>query len=621
MNIGQWIHFSIDDVNRCLQWIWEKQPYSVFEEPMLGKLKEWHEMYHLNCDLYVFEMVGDFHLSDLQDRYWEELSKESSWLKFGWHRRTVGKLTDSIEEDIRSFRRTEELLEKKMGKKSLSKTLRLHRWSAEPELLVQLENYKINHLLTSDNRQKSYDCSPQEMDIIEQYGGYHTRGFFYERTDIRFDYLDGQEGVQGLMETAISVIERCGNKNKVAVFVHEWKFVEVVEKIDEFWKMFLDVKKNLFPNAAVIVNNKIYFSASNDMHLYCFDINKEAVERIINLPLPKKTLSPFESLCVYNNNIWMIPWMAVYILVYDMNTGLVKKLQFPFDEELPKQNKYRSHVIQDRFLWLLPTKYPEIIRIDMETYDFRIFDKWPEGTLFNEESKRYFNMMYLDNDIIYLFNDECNKSIMLDTVSGQMSEWEMGKDKCFGIVEKGCLYVSPVHANDKLQIIGDNFTETESVPDTLWLSEVEGYSYWFAKSAEEIVFFLPNDANGIIMKDIETKETIFVIPDLTDFRSLRKNQVFSVHDIQAFQKVFLCIPFRGNMFLLIDRTGHTVGRYIMQIPLNMQYNHQKTSYETKGYSVTDFIQKILKFPVYEVKKAEKDNLNNGKKIYQLVKIE
>ncbi len=620
MKIGQWIHFSIDDVIESLKWIYQNQPESIFEQPMFRKLKEWHEKYKISCDLYVFEMVDGFHLSDLQNKYWEELDREASWLRFGWHRRTSGKLLDSVDEEISSFRRTEKLLGAKLGTEALSRILRLHRWSAEPELLIQLKDFKIRHLFTADDGQKSYDCSLQEMEMIEQSGGCWARGFFYERTDIRLDYLDGQTSVKELVEAAVSVIEKFGSKNKVAVFVHEWKFMEVVEGIDSFWEMFWNTKKNIFPNAAAVVNGKIYFSASNDKNLYRLNVDEEGIERIIGLPLPKKMLSPFESLCVYKDNIWMIPWMAVYILVYDINTGLVKELHFPFDEKLPQSNKYRSHIVQDRFLWLLPTKYPEIIRIDMETYDFVIFDQWPAGTLFNENSKHYFNMMYYRNGILYLFNDGCNKSIILDTVSGQMTEWKTGKDKWFGVVEKDCLYVSPIHMNDRLQVISKDFLRTESVPDYLWIKEVDTYSYWFAQYAEGIVFFLPHDANGIIMKDVETNETVFMVPDLTDFRSLRKNQVFSVHDIQLFQDTFLCIPFRGNMFLLIDRNGHVTGRYIIQISLNMLCNYDGRERETEEYSVVDFIKNISRYMVCEIKKAD-EGVNVGEKMHQAVKTE
>ena len=85
MNIGQFVHFSIDDVIRCFQWIYEAQPDSIFDEPMLKKVKEWHDTYKLHCDLYVFEKCHEFTLEQLQDRYWEELKQNSSWLKLAWH--------------------------------------------------------------------------------------------------------------------------------------------------------------------------------------------------------------------------------------------------------------------------------------------------------------------------------------------------------------------------------------------------------------------------------------------------------------------------------------------------------------------------------------------------------
>ena len=101
MNIGQWIHFSIDDVIGSFQWIYQNRPQSIFDEPMLAQLKKWHEEYDIACDLYVFEHTDGFCLTDLQDTYCEELQKEAGWLKMSWHRRKVGSLTDDLETDIR----------------------------------------------------------------------------------------------------------------------------------------------------------------------------------------------------------------------------------------------------------------------------------------------------------------------------------------------------------------------------------------------------------------------------------------------------------------------------------------------------------------------------------------
>lgn len=93
MDIGQWVHFSIDDVIESLKWVYQNRPKSIFEEPMFGTLKKWHESYGINCDLYVFEMTAGFQLTDLQDNYWEELAKESDWLKLGRDCRKSGEIT------------------------------------------------------------------------------------------------------------------------------------------------------------------------------------------------------------------------------------------------------------------------------------------------------------------------------------------------------------------------------------------------------------------------------------------------------------------------------------------------------------------------------------------------
>lgn len=60
------MNLSIDDVIECFRWVYRNKPNSIFDEPMLGQIREWHLQYGLTCNLYVFEECVDFSLEQLQ---------------------------------------------------------------------------------------------------------------------------------------------------------------------------------------------------------------------------------------------------------------------------------------------------------------------------------------------------------------------------------------------------------------------------------------------------------------------------------------------------------------------------------------------------------------------------
>ena len=74
-----YLHFSLDDVRECTTRLSTYNGPSVFDDPLLSILQEWHERYGIVVTLYV---QGDF---KIDKRYSQELIQNSDWLKFGYH--------------------------------------------------------------------------------------------------------------------------------------------------------------------------------------------------------------------------------------------------------------------------------------------------------------------------------------------------------------------------------------------------------------------------------------------------------------------------------------------------------------------------------------------------------
>ena len=80
---SSYMHVSFDDVKFLFQdLVKNKNVYtSVFDNPFLGKLSEYHKMYNASFSLYVF--LEDFKKMD--GTYATEFRSNSDWLKFGLH--------------------------------------------------------------------------------------------------------------------------------------------------------------------------------------------------------------------------------------------------------------------------------------------------------------------------------------------------------------------------------------------------------------------------------------------------------------------------------------------------------------------------------------------------------
>ena len=54
---NRYLHFSLDDVNNCMQKLRNTDCKTIFEDSTLRVLKEWHKKYGIVASLYV---MGDF---------------------------------------------------------------------------------------------------------------------------------------------------------------------------------------------------------------------------------------------------------------------------------------------------------------------------------------------------------------------------------------------------------------------------------------------------------------------------------------------------------------------------------------------------------------------------------
>lgn len=83
----QKIHFSVDDVITSFENLTknESKYKSVFDEPFFKYIKSLHDEFGAKISLYCFYEKDGFSLADCTNKFADDFSSSSNWLKFGFH--------------------------------------------------------------------------------------------------------------------------------------------------------------------------------------------------------------------------------------------------------------------------------------------------------------------------------------------------------------------------------------------------------------------------------------------------------------------------------------------------------------------------------------------------------
>ncbi len=574
MNIGQWIHFSVDDVIECFHWIYKNEPESVFEEPMLGKLKEWHEKYKLHCDLYVFEKCEGFSLECLQDLYWEEIGMESRWLKLVWHAPDAGTDmanmkagTDGEKEAVASLERTYKLITEKAGADSWGGVARLHLWSATRGILDSLNGKGINALLTSDRDIVSYHLGGEELESLKLLGSIWLKPFYYCTTDIRLDLLDEGVSVEGFLEKTELCFKKYLWKQRLEVFFHEWKFNRIVSGIDVYMEQFAEVRVALVTNAGVMVGKTLYFTTWNTTGLFTMDMESERIELFAALPCESNVTNKYASLCHYNGTIWMIPWHEKKILSIELKSKKIEEYPIPFPGINREEEKFRKAVQDGQYLWLLPyymetNDMPSIVRIDMQHRFVTLYTHRLPNIKYSKNENFNFQMITRNERKLYLIRREADCGVVLDMDTGKMEEWGRNLPPGFGIFIEGNKYMaSPVQEKDPVRIFDIETGEKEEffLPEWIWgkyeewagMGEI--YKFWYSQQIGDIVYIFPFGAKAVLLYDIKRKEMELVELKAGDYNALMPHYSIAVYDVYHLNEEQYFLPHSADVLVKVGK--------------------------------------------------------------------
>ncbi len=232
-------HLSFDDV---IDMFWDltenEEAYeSIFENEMLGWMKELHDTYGVVISCYVFYQNDNFCLEDCTTRFRREFEENADWLRFGFHSlepdAVYGAHGDS--DILEDYCKTINCLKKISGGVAQTSVIRLHCYQAdESEVEVLMDNHllPVTALLCADDGRQSYYLNDGKSAYIYCHDEYtdEKNGMRFISTDIRIEHL-------GDVDKKIREFQTDAWNNQLSdlvIFTHEWALDdEIKEKVQK----------------------------------------------------------------------------------------------------------------------------------------------------------------------------------------------------------------------------------------------------------------------------------------------------------------------------------------------------------------------------------------------------
>ena len=232
---GKYMHISFDDVCLCLKDISTKDYSSVFENSFLASLKSLHDDYGavftLNC-FNTYSKDSSYSITNLPDRYAQELADSSDWLKFAFHAEddltqytaseVSGRTNGTAEQIKASYKTFTDAIMKAAGNntESIDTVTRLGFFAGDADVIDAVKECElgITGLLTADDTRVSYYFDDALNSRII------SNNEFYDK-DKRLRLIRSQVRLESVKNTS-STLEGLTNydRNVLEVFTHEQEY-------------------------------------------------------------------------------------------------------------------------------------------------------------------------------------------------------------------------------------------------------------------------------------------------------------------------------------------------------------------------------------------------------------
>lgn len=221
VNAENYIHFSVDDWFEVFQELAKSEYKSIFEDNRLLFMKKIHEEEGaiFSCFCFFENANHSFSLEDVPNRFADEFSENSNWLKFGFHglnKDSLYKTTDYETAKDDYYRVIKELYRITGSKNCIDTFPRIHFYSASLNACMAWKAgyFGIIGLLTSEDDRKNY-----YLDFFQNNQIKKKKFFFDNSTNISFCRTAMRLENEGDVTSRLIQLNRCDKP--LIIFTHE----------------------------------------------------------------------------------------------------------------------------------------------------------------------------------------------------------------------------------------------------------------------------------------------------------------------------------------------------------------------------------------------------------------
>lgn len=114
----------------------------------------------------------------------------------------------------------------------------------------------------------------------------------------------------------------------------------------------------------------IWFIPDNTGILCKYDVQSEEIDYMRIIPDEIRSVCAYNSIVKYKGKLFLIPYWAERITIFDLESEEFEKIDLPDLEEMNQEgHKFQSERKKNNYLYLIPVKYAYIIRLNMDTLE------------------------------------------------------------------------------------------------------------------------------------------------------------------------------------------------------------------------------------------------------------
>lgn len=325
----------------------------------------------------------------------------------------------------------------------------------------------------------------------------------------------------------------------------------------------------------VVKNDVIYFMSYVGNALFAIEDN----DVVFIGSVPNETTDYVEQLYgamfLYDDEIILIPKVAKEIAIYKINENRFYKISID-SASANYSSKFISVYRNQQFLYLFPTRYPGIVKLNLIDKEYEIINSWLDtfGNYVVEERDVIFGHGYVQReDAIYIPSCRANVVVEMNILNDDIVFHNVGKRASCICDDGSNIWIMPRTMGGT--IVNWNLASKKMVEIEVCLDNCQFSSFTAAFYFQGYVYAFPEVGTGILRINIITN----TVEQIKIFAQDSYSYLFcSVHKISDGQ--LLCSTFGGEMFIFDLSEEKVVMRRKLKIP-SVCANYYRRMYNEK----------------------------------------